>query len=142
MLGAIGLLLALLLALGVGFFGFMNLEPVPVQIWPGIRRSAFIWEIAVYAAMAGTLTSMLFLLGGWLGVHRRCRRLRRRVLELERQLQQSQPVVGEAPLTALDNGTETTLQPHDAGRSGILSRRRGAAVEAGRADSRSDEEPV
>jgi uncharacterized integral membrane protein len=146
MVGAIGLLLALLLALGFAYFGAMNMDPVSVQIWPGVKRSAFIIEIAAYAAIAGVLFSTFFLIGGWLGAQSRCRQLRRRVRELERQLLQAQPVVSEAPLAALENGIEappaSSPNVKSAVRSGLRAGVRGERVEAGRRHASSDEEPV
>jgi uncharacterized integral membrane protein len=126
MLGTIGAILAILLALAVGYFSVMNQTPVSVSWWPGMPpRAAFIWEIALYAAMAGCLVSGLFLVGPWLGAHRRCRQLRRRVRELEQKLVAGGPSISEAPRPTLNNGVVTsTAGP-------------GRAVAA-----RTDEEPV
>jgi len=126
MLGTIGAILAILLALAVGYFSVMNQTPVSVSWWPGMPpRSAFIWEIALYAAMTGCLVSGLFLVGPWLGAHRRCRQLRRRVRELEQKLVAIVPSLSEAPQPTLSNGVVTTT------------------VSTGRAvAARADEEPV
>jgi uncharacterized integral membrane protein len=126
MLGTIGAILAIVLALAVGYFSVMNQTPVSVSWWPGMPpRAAFIWEIALYAAMAGCFVSGLFLLGPWVGAHRRCRQLRRRVRELEEKLTAGVASISEAPQSSLKNGVVPST------------------VSAGRAvAARSDEEPV
>ena len=107
MLGALGMILAVLLALGVGYFSWMNQSPVQVHLWPGMApRNAFIWEIAGYAAITGCLFSILFVCGQLLGEKRRCRQLRRRVRELEARLPTARTsAVDEAAHAALDNGS-------------------------------------
>lgn len=103
MLGVIGAILALVLGLGVIYFMAMNPAPVAVHLWPGMpTRSAFISEIALYSALTGVLIGACLLLWGWLGAHARCRRLARRLRELEAKLNQGQPLVVEAPRAALE----------------------------------------
>jgi uncharacterized integral membrane protein len=103
MLGALGVILALILALAVGYFSLMNQTPVTVQLWPGMApRTAFVWEIALYAAMAGWLISSLFWLAPLFGGHRRHRQLRRRLRELEAKLIPPSVVAEPAP-SALEN---------------------------------------
>jgi hypothetical protein len=109
MMGALGVLLGLVLMLGVGYCSLLNQTPVSIQWWPGMPpHAAFVWEIAVYSAGTGWLTAMLFLAIPCLGAQRRCRQLRRRLRELEARLAPGPPVVGETPLTALENGGVTT----------------------------------
>jgi hypothetical protein len=103
MLGAIGILLGLLLMGAVGYISLLNQNPVAVHLWPGLApRSAFVWEIAVYAALVGWLSASLCWFVPWWSAKQRGRQFRRRVRELEARLP-TPPVVGEASRTALEN---------------------------------------
>jgi uncharacterized integral membrane protein len=125
MLGPILYLLGLLFALGLGYFFLLNQTPISVVLLPGLPpRSAFVGELVAYAAMAGGLVMLLLSMPPWIAASRRCRQLRRQVRELEARLG-VKPVVGEAPLSALDNGL---------GAAGTVGSRAVA--------SRADEEPV
>lgn len=103
MLGPILYFLALALGLGLVYFFVQNQTPISVVLLPGMPpRSAFVAELVAYAAMAGGLVMMLLCLPPWFAASRRCRQLRRRVKELETRV--GAAVVGETPLSALENG--------------------------------------
>jgi len=133
MRGAVGLLLGLILLLGFGYFCYLNVVPVSVRFWPGMPpRSAFIWEIAAYSALTGTLIALLLLLGESLGTRRRFRQMSRRIRELEARLQLAPGAPVPSPLVAGSTGPAASL-----------GQRTAAPLEKpARAATAVDEEPV
>jgi uncharacterized integral membrane protein len=108
MMGILGFLAALFLAVLFGYFAFLNQVPVQLNFPLLPPQRAFLHEVAGYSAIAGALVSAFLALGPLWKASRTVRALRRQVRALEEQMR---PLRESAGTPALYSDNSTLLAP-------------------------------